>query len=120
MESAYKQIKLNSERDFIYDKIRGLSLFGARNVLKKSGAEHDQFQEEAGRMRDINDKSAAIKKINVEKEYLKTRNFYPMQIFNLLPFCKKISRQSASTRNLSFSKPVFLKNRPKSLSTMRI
>lgn len=26
-------------------------------------------------MRDINEKSAAIKKINLEKEFLKTRNF---------------------------------------------
>lgn len=40
-------------------------------MLKVKGAEHDKFQEEAGRMRDINEKSAAIKKINIEKELLK-------------------------------------------------
>lgn len=67
VESAYKQIKISCERDYIYECIRGLSLFGARSVLKNKGADHDRFQEEAGRMRDINEKSAAIKKINLEK-----------------------------------------------------
>jgi hypothetical protein len=73
VESAYKQVRINCEKDYIYEAIRGLSLFGARAVLKGKGADHDKFQDEAGRMRDINEKSAAIKKINVEKEYLKTR-----------------------------------------------
>lgn len=44
VESAYKQIKLNCERDYIYEAIRGLSLFGARNILKQKGAQHDQYQ----------------------------------------------------------------------------
>lgn len=45
VESAYKQIKINCERDYIYESIRGLSLYGARNVLKGKGADHDRFQE---------------------------------------------------------------------------
>ncbi len=44
VEAAYKPIKLNCERDYIYESIRGLSLFGARNILKQRGAQHDQFQ----------------------------------------------------------------------------
>ena len=44
-ENAYKIIKVNCERDYIYESIRGLSLFGARNILKVKGSEHDQFQE---------------------------------------------------------------------------
>jgi hypothetical protein len=31
-------IKLNSEKDYIYEQIKGLSLFGARAVLKAKGA----------------------------------------------------------------------------------
>jgi hypothetical protein len=64
-ESAYKFIKLNSEKDYIYEQIKGLSLFGAKAILKDKGAEFDQFREEAGRMKDINEKGNAIKRINL-------------------------------------------------------
>lgn len=67
IENAYKPIKLSCERDYIYESIRGLSIFGAKAVLKEKGAEHDQFQDEAGKMRDLNDKNTALKKINTEK-----------------------------------------------------
>jgi hypothetical protein len=66
-ENAYKMIKLNSEKDYIYEQIKGLSLFGARAVLKAKGAEFDQFQEEAGRMKDLNEKGNAVKRIKMEK-----------------------------------------------------
>ncbi len=45
VESAYKQIRINCERDYIYEAIRGLSLFGARAVLKNKGSDHDRFTE---------------------------------------------------------------------------
>ena len=54
VEAAYKQIRINCEKDYVYEGIKGLSLFGARAILKRKGAEHDQFVEDAGRMRDIN------------------------------------------------------------------
>ena len=38
VESAYKQVRINCERDYIYESIRGLSLFGARSILKTKGA----------------------------------------------------------------------------------
>ncbi len=38
VESAYKQVRINCERDYIYESIRGLSLFGARSILKAKGA----------------------------------------------------------------------------------
>lgn len=44
-ENAYKFIKFNSEKDYIYGDIKGLSLFGARSILKAKGAEFDQFQD---------------------------------------------------------------------------
>lgn len=79
-ENAYKFIKLNSEKDYIYEQIKGLSLFGARAVLKARGAEFDQFQEEAGRMKDINEKGNAVKRIKMEKEFFATRMHEVMQI----------------------------------------
>ncbi len=36
-ESAYRQIRLSSERDYMYEMIRGLPLFGAKAVLKAKG-----------------------------------------------------------------------------------
>ena len=64
-QNAYKLIKLNSEKDYIYEQIKGLSLFGARTVLKARGAEFDQFQEQAGRMKDLNEKGNAVKRIKL-------------------------------------------------------
>jgi hypothetical protein len=40
---------------------------GARQLIKIKGAEHDRFQEEAALLKDMNEKSAALKKINMEK-----------------------------------------------------
>jgi hypothetical protein len=78
-ENAYKLIKLNSEKDYIYEQIKGLSLFGARIVLKGKGAEFDQFQEEAGRMKDLNEKGNAVRRIKLEKEFFATRTALIMQ-----------------------------------------
>ena len=36
-EPAYKPIKLNSEKDYVYEQIRGLTLMGVRSVLKARG-----------------------------------------------------------------------------------
>lgn len=44
-EAAYKPIKLNSEKDYIYEQIRGLSLVGVRGILRARGSEHDNFSE---------------------------------------------------------------------------
>jgi predicted NUDIX family phosphoesterase len=43
-ESAYKLIKLNSEKDYVYEQIKGLSLIGAKAVLKAKSAEFNQFR----------------------------------------------------------------------------
>jgi len=36
-ENAYKSIRLNSEKDYIYELIKGLSLSGGRTNLKVKG-----------------------------------------------------------------------------------
>lgn len=79
-QSAYKDIKLNSEKDYIYELIKGLSLFGARSILKMKGGQFDQFQDEAGRMKDLNEKGNAVKRIKIEKEYFSKRNLSMIQI----------------------------------------
>ena len=100
--SAYKQIRVNCEKDYIYESIRGLGLFGARAVLKAKGVDHDRFQEDAGRMRDINEKSAAIKKINIEKEYLKTRTCFIMLDLQLVTILQE------DIKSIKFNKELIL------------
>ena len=66
-EAAYKNIVLNSERDYIYEEIRILTVNGARNVLKSRGIEFDQFTQESKQLKDINEKAAATKRIQAER-----------------------------------------------------
>ena len=58
---------MSGEKDYIYEQIKGLSPIGGRVILKAKGAEFDQFQDEAGRMKDLNEKGNAVKRIRVEK-----------------------------------------------------
>ena len=60
-------ITMNSERDFIYEQIRSLSVIGANNILRIRSAEHDKHREEVKMMKDISDKGAAIKRHNAEE-----------------------------------------------------
>lgn len=71
-------------------------------MLKVKGAEHDKFQEEAGRMRDINEKSAAIKKINIEKELLKNR------IFHIIPDLQLVTILQEDIKSIRFNKELIL------------
>lgn len=64
-ENAYKSIRLNSEKDYIYELIKGLSLSGGRANLKVKGKEFDQFQEDAAKMKDLNEKGNAVKRIKL-------------------------------------------------------
>ena len=40
-QTAYKNLLFNSEKDYIYEKIRYLTLKGATNTLKTKGANFD-------------------------------------------------------------------------------
>ena len=71
-ERKMESIPLNSEKDFIYEEIRILNILnGVQPVLKVRSAEHDEFNSRALEMKDINEKAAAMKRLQLEEKFLK-------------------------------------------------
>lgn len=46
-QKKFEIVSLNSEKDYIYEKVRILSINGARMALKSKGQEFDAFTEAA-------------------------------------------------------------------------
>ena len=53
-QSSYKNMLFNSEKDYIYQQVRSLTINGARLALKTRGAQFDQFTDDAKQFLDLN------------------------------------------------------------------
>lgn len=53
-QPAFRNLLFNSEKDYIYEQVRLLTINGARMALKSRGAEFDRFTEDAKQILDIN------------------------------------------------------------------
>jgi len=53
-QPPYKNLLFNSEKDYIYEQVRYLTINGSRLALKTRGADFDRFTEDAKQILDLN------------------------------------------------------------------